>query len=253
MKNTNTSILVGVAFILGAGAGWIAKGKYVDYLFTHYVPAVVTLLAAFYGAKFAFEFQSGKEKKEENNKKIVSGNLAIFKLITMINSLLSYQSQIIEPIRGKETAFLEMSPTLPQEKDNISIDLDSLAFLFGTNDQNLVGELSVEVARYDAAVAAINDRSMVHRREAQPSLDAAGVKNGGNYAHEDIRRVLGERLFHTLHQSTDQVILHVDTTVLSLKEMSDKLTKALKGLFPDERIISVGMPGALENPDEGEA
>lgn len=253
MKNTNTSILIGVAFILGAGAGWIAKGKHVDFLFTHYVPAVVTLLAAYYGAKFAFEFQSEKEKKEERNRNIVSGNLAIFKLISMINSLLSYQKQIIEPIRGKETAFLEMSPTLPQEKDNILIDLDSLAFLLGTDDQNLVGEISVETARYDAAIAAINDRSMVHRHEAQPTLDAAGVKNGGNYLHEDIRRVLGERLFHTLHQSTGQVIYHVDTTILSLKEMSDKLTKALKGLYPDERIISVGMPGALDNPIEDNA
>ncbi len=248
MKNSNTLILIGGAFILGAGAGWIAKGEYVDYLFTHYVPAVVTLLAAFYGAKFAFEFQSEKEKKEEKNTKIISGNLAIFKLITMINSLLSYQRQIIDPIRGKETAFLEMSPTLPQEKDNISIDLDSLAFLLGTDDQNIVGELSVEVARYHAAIAAINERSMVHRHEVQLALDAAGVKNGGNYLHEDIRRVLGERLFHTLHQSTDQVIQHVDTTIVSLKEMSDKLTKALKELFPGEPIITVGMPGALENP-----
>lgn len=252
MKNTNRSILVGTAFILGAGAGWIAKGYYLDFLFTHYVPAVVTLLAAFYGAKFAFEFQSDKEKKEEKNRNIVSGNLAIFKLITMINSLLSYQRQIIEPIRGKETAFLEMSPTLPQKMDNISIDLDSLAFLLGTDDLNLVGELYVEAARYDAAIAAINDRSMVHRHEAQPTLDAAGVKNGGNYLHEDIRRVLGERLFYTLHQSTDQVIYHVDTTILSLKEISDKLTKALKALFPDKRILSVGMPGALENAPESD-
>lgn len=253
MRKVNIPISVGVSFILGTGAGWIAKGKHVDYLFTHYVPAIVTLLAAYYGARFAFEFQRRKEKQEQQNRNIVSGNLAIFKLITMINSLLSYQRQIIEPIRGKKTAFLEMAPTLTQQRDNVSIDIDSLAFLFGTDEQNLVGELSVEEARYEAAIAAINERSKVHRYEVQPTLDAAGIVNGGNYLHEVIQSALGERLFHTLHQSTEQVICHVDSTILSLKEMSDKLTKTLKKLYPDERIISVGMPGALENPAQGDA
>ncbi|MDA3800181.1 MAG: hypothetical protein PF692_14015 [Kiritimatiellae bacterium] len=253
MRNVNASISVGAAFILGAGAGWIAKGEFVDYLFSHYVPAIITLLAAYYGAKFAFEFQSRKENKEQKNRKIISGNLAVFKLSTMISSLMSYQIQVIDPVRGKYTAFLEMLPTLSQEIENISIDIDSLAFLLGTDDQNLLGELSIEKSRYDAAIAAINDRSVVHRNEAQPTLDAAGMKNGGSCTREEMQSVLGERLFHTLHQSTDQVIYHVDSTILSLKEMSDNLAKALKKLFPDERIISIEMPEERENPAEGEA
>lgn len=253
MKNTQVSISIGVAFILGAGAGWIAKGEFINYLFSHYVPAIITLLAAYYGAKFAFEFQSRKEIKEEKNRKIISGNLAIFKLSTMISSLMSYQRQVIEPVRGKYTAFLEMLPTLPQEKENISIDIDSLSFLLGSEDPNLLGELSVEGARYDAAIAAINDRSMVHRNEAQPTLDAAGMQNGGSCTREEMQKVLGERLFHTLHQSTDQVIYHVDSTILSLKEVSDKLSRELKKLFPDEKIISVETPEEREGPAEGEA
>jgi len=249
MKINSSSITIGIFFILGAGAGWIAEGKHVDYLFSHYIPAVVTLLAAYYGAKFAFDFQRGKEKQEEANRQIISGNLAVFKIVTMINSLLTYQRQIIDPIRGKDTAFLEMSPTLPQEKENVHIDINTLAFLLGTDEQNLVGELSVEQARYEAAIAAINERSKVHRYEVQPVLDAAGIVNGRNYFHEDIQRVLGERLFHTLHQATDQVIYHVDTTISSLKEVADKLSVALKKQFPGSRIISVSMPEDLEKAE----
>ena len=252
MKKTNTIISIGAAFILGAGAGWIAKGKHLDYLFSNYVPAVTTLLAAFYGAKFAFEFQRGKEEEEQKNKKIVSGNLAIFKLITMIKSLLSYQRQIIEPVRGKPTAFLEMSPTLQQIKDQVSINLDSLSFLLATDDQNLIGELSVEEARYEAAIAAINERSRVHRHEVQPTLDAVGIQNGGTYLHTDIQKALGERLFHTMVQSTDQVIFHVDSTIISLKNAADNLTKALKKQFPGERIIGVGMPTDEESAAQKE-
>lgn len=242
MKNINLTISIGASFILGTVAGWIAKGNHLDYLFSHYVPALVTLVAAFYGAKFAFNFQENKEEQEQTNKNVVSGNLAIFKLITMLNSLLSYQKQIIEPVRNKPTAFLEMNPTLKQKKDNISIDINSLAFLLGTDDRNLIGELSVEEARYEATIAAINDRSEVHRHEAQPTLDASKIKNGGDYSHGEIKDALGERLFHTLHQATDQVVYNVDTTIISLKDMADKLTKSLKKQYPNETILSVGMP-----------
>jgi len=59
-------ISYGITFILGSGAGWILSGKHWDIFFTSYVPALATLLAAFYGAKFAFQFQ--REKDEEKNK-----------------------------------------------------------------------------------------------------------------------------------------------------------------------------------------
>lgn len=250
MKHINKAIPLGTAFILGAGAGWIVKGSLVSFLFTYYVPAIVTLLAAYYGAKYAFEFQREKEQQVIDKKNMVSGNLAIFKLVTMINSLLSYQRQIINPVRNKPTAFLEMSPTLPQSKDNISIDIDSLSFLLGMDEQNLVGELSVEEARYDAAISAINERSRLHRNEIQPALEAANIKNGGSYSLDEINSALGERMFQTLQLSTRQVILQVDTTIVSLKTMSDKLTKALRDQFPNERIISVSIPDEYSESEE---
>jgi len=77
MQNTKIPISICVAFILGAVAGWMAKGEHLDFLFSHYVPAIVTLLAAYYGAKFAFDFQRSKEEKEQKNKNIISGNLAV--------------------------------------------------------------------------------------------------------------------------------------------------------------------------------
>lgn len=246
----NTKITIGAVFILGAGAGWIANGEHLEYLFSNYIPALVTLLAAFYGAKFAFDFQRRKEKEEQRTKKIISGNLAIFKLTSMINALLVYQRQIIEPVRGNPIAFLEMSPTLQQSNDNVSIDLDSLSFLLATDDQNLIGELSVEEARYEAAISAINDRSKVHRYELQPTLDSAGIQNGGTYLEADIQRALGERLFHTMVQSTNQVIYHVDSTLVSLKETADKLTAALKKHFPNERIIRVDVQNNAEATTE---
>jgi len=121
-------ILYGIIFILGAGAGWILSGKYWDIFFTSYVPALATLLAAFYGAKFAFQFQKEKEEENGKEKKILDGNLAIFNLMRMANTLLVYRKQFIEPFRGKPTAFLEMPPSLELLEDDINFEIENLFF-----------------------------------------------------------------------------------------------------------------------------
>jgi hypothetical protein len=242
MNFKNQLIPIGSSFILGAGAGWIAKGEYLSVFFTAYVPALVTLLAAYFGAKFAFDFQRDREIEAEKNKNLVNGNLAIFKLISMLNTLIAYQKQIIQPFRNNPTAFLEMSPTLQLTKEDISINIETLSFLLDTDDRNLIGEIAVERERFKSSLDAINERSVVHRQEAQPLLAAAGVVQGGNYAFEQIEAVLGNRIYVTLHQATDQVIEHVDSTISSIQEICNKLTESLKKQFPNSTVLRFSIP-----------
>lgn len=242
MNIKNQLITIGSAFILGAGAGWIVKGEFLSVFFTAYVPALVTLLAAYFGAKFAFDFQRNREIEAEKTKNLVNGNLAIFKLISMLNTLLAYQKQIIQPFRNKPTAFLEMSPTLQLTKEDITINIETLSFLLDTDDRNLIGEIAVERERFKSALDAINERSVVHRQEAQPLLAAAGVVQGGNYASEQIEAVLGNRIYVTLHQATDQVVEHVDSTIISIQEICNKLTESLKKQFPSATVLRFSIP-----------
>ncbi len=156
-------------------------------------------------------------------------------------------SKGIDPVGNTKTSFLEMVPTLPQGSDNISIDLDSLSFLLDTNNVNLIGEISVEQARYEAVISAINDRSVVHLKEAQPALETSKIKNGGRHTLNEIEKALGVRLFCTLQKSTEQVITHVDKTILSLKLIADKLNGALKEQFSKEKIIFLSILEDREN------
>lgn len=228
----------GVIFILGSGAGWVLSGKFWNVFFTSYVPALATLLAAFYGAKYAFQFQRDKEEKENKEKQILHGNLAIFNLTRMANTLYVYRRQFIEPLRGKPTAFLEMHPSLDLLEDDINFNVENLFFLLKADSINFVGELMVEKSRFQSALDAINDRSRVHRLEVQPTLEKAGFVQGGNYTLEQIEEILGQRLYHTITSSTDQVINHVDETINSLKSAGGKLSSLLKGIFPGEQVIS---------------
>lgn len=235
MKRT---ITYGIIFILGSGAGWILSGKYWDIFFTSYVPALATLVAAFYGAKFAFQFQREKEEEKNKEKQILDGNLAIFNLMRMANTLFVYRKQFIEPYRGKPTAFLEMPPSLELLENDINFNVENLFFLLNSNEINFIGELVVEESRFRKALDAINDRSKVHRFEVQPTLEKAGIVQGGNYTFQQIEGVLGERLHHTITQATEQVVAHVDETINSLKSAGEKLSGILKNIFPGERIIS---------------
>ncbi len=242
MKNSNCVIIAGISFILGATAGWIAQGRFLSILFTSYVPALATLLAAYFGAKYAFDFQRNKEIENTKRKNIVNGNVVIFNILRMINNLLNFQKQIIDPVRRKPSAFLEMSPTTQLPKEDISIDLNSIYYILETEDRNLLGEISVELSKYQKALDAINERSIIHIHEVQPTLEKAAIVQGGDYHPEQIEAALGNRLYVTMHEATKQVIEHVDNTLLSLQRVGSKLTQSLKKQFPGETIISISIP-----------
>jgi len=227
-----------IFFILGTGAGWILSGQYWNIFFTSYVPALATLLAAFFGAKYAFQFQNEKEERQHKEKNILNGNLAIFDLMRMANTLLVYRKQIIDPVREKPTAFLEMPPSLDLLENDINFNAENLFFLLQSGEVNFVGELVVENRKFQSALDAINDRSKIHRFEVQPTLEKAGIVQGGNYTFQQIEDILGERLHFTIQQATQQVITSVDETIDSLKNAGDNLSKILKEIFPGEQIIS---------------
>jgi hypothetical protein len=243
MNTKSRFIPIGLAFVFGVGAGWIAKEKSLDFFFTTYFPAIVTLLAAYYGAKTAFDLQRSREIESEKNKDLVNGNLVIYKLGSMLNTLTAYQEQIINPVRNKPTAYLEMKPTLLLSKEDINLNIETLSFLLNTDDINLMGEIEIEGRRFRTALDAINERSIIHQREAQAVLDKAGFVNGRDYSFEQIEGMLGNRIYETLKQATDEMVRHVDASIITIQQVSAKLVAALKKEFPRSRVLTFSRPG----------
>lgn len=236
------TITLGATFILGFAAGWLVEGQKWDVFLTSYIPSLATLVAAFYGAKYAFQFQ--KDKEVENNiiANVINGNNAIFTLGRMANKLAGYKRQIIDPIRNSPTRNLEMRPTQALEKDDIRLDIQNLYFLLEIEDRNLLGEIVVEEERYRNTIEAINMRSELHIREVQPRLEAAGIVQGGDYSFEHIEKILGGRIYTSISQATDQVISHVETALASITMISDKLTSSMKKQYPSAIIINFRIP-----------
>lgn len=137
---------------MGVGAGWIVQGRHWNVFLTSYVPALATLAAAFYGAKYAFQFQKDKEQEDNKKRNILNGNIAIFNLMRMTMKLRNVQRQIIDPARNRLVLFLQMQPTPHLINNDIKLNIESLYFLLETDDRNLLGELVTEDARYQSAL-----------------------------------------------------------------------------------------------------
>ena len=242
IEQLNQTITYGSVFLLGVGAGWIIEGHYWNIFLTSYIPALATLLAAFYGAKYAFKFQNDKDVYLEKKLNLVNANKSIFSLMRMANTLAVYRKEIINPIRNSPTIFLEMPPTLQMEKEFIKLDIESLYFMLETDDRNLLGEVIVEEERYRSTLDAINKRSELHLNEVQPLLERANFVEGGEYSLETIQEILKPRLYSSITQLTEQVLQHVDSTIESLQLISNKLHVSVKKQFPNDTVIKFSIP-----------
>lgn len=242
-----TYILIGVlSFVLGVQISWLFKSNQFGIFFTSCVPALATLIAAYFGAKCAFNFHSNKEAEKERKEKIVSGNIVLFNFLQMINKLLAFQRQSINPHRENPVDFLEMEPTNQLTNDDISIDLNSIYFVLETENMNILGEISIEISKFKTALDIINERSNFLVDEVYPALERAGVVSGVIYPPEHIEAALGNRLFVTIQDMTKNVVQQVDETLVSIHKVSDDFSQLLKTQFAGESIISVSIPDEVE-------
>ena len=242
MKAENQVI---VAALLAFGG--VMLGKYIDSgiivsVPEFILPALSTLAAAFLGAWYAFSLQDNKNRRETEDRRIAALNLAIFALGRKQNKLHNIQDQIVSRWKEHPARFLLMPPTHDLEKDDIAIDLTGLAYLLETAHANLLGELTIAVAKYRSALDALNLRSALHKGEVQLKLESAGLIEDKPATLAEIRSALGERLYITLSQATDQVIDAVPKALAEVTQISDQLTLAGRSTFPPKRIIRIGPP-----------
>jgi len=213
------------------------------------VPAVATLLAAFFGAWFAYRLQDKAKVREERASNVSAANRALFTVFQHVNSLKVFQYDMIDPVRNHPMKFIAMQPVLHEQHEDIQFDFSMLIFLLNTKHKQIVLDLFIEQQRFREAIKAINYRSALHIQQLQPALERAGIQEGVDYPVEGAEafftKALGPRLYKSLQRATDQVIYHVDRTVGSLDKAKGKMIKAFKELYPEGDFLNFEL---LEGP-----
>lgn len=201
------------------------------------ISAMVTLAAAFLGAWSAFKLEDRARKRKKVEENIAAGNRAIFMLLRMFNELFNIQQQVIEPVREHPAKSIVMLPLLTRDFDELRFEVDNLSFLLETKNRQILMELLVEENRFHTAIRLLNERSNLHLRKAQPLLEKAGIVEGGEYTKDQVAGALGQRIFNQLQRYTDQVIWHIDQSIMYLQEASKRLHSALTNMYPDTKFI----------------
>ena len=219
------------------------------------LPHLVTLVAAFSGAWFAFLLNDRAKARQTVRDQVAAINRAQFALIRQFNTLKVVQAQAVEPIRQHPGYHIAMRALLPLRDDAPELDLGSLSFLLETEDRELLLELMIENQRFKTAVQAINERSRLHLDEVQPRLEPAGIREGGQYSESDCLKALGEPLYLTLKRATDAAIDHVDQSIVSCESLVARLYDAMKKRYPKQTIIRLdpNRPSNQRHPTAGGA
>ena len=209
------------------------------------VPAAATLLAAFFGAWFAYRLQDKANVREEQASNINAANRALFTVFQQVNSLKVFQYDMIDPVRNHPMKFIAMQPVLREQHEDLQFDFSKLGFLLNTKHKQIVLDLFIEQQRFREAIKAINYRSALHIQQLQPALERAGIQEGVDYPIEALAKTLDPLLYKLLQRATEQVVYHVDRTVGSLNEVKGKMIKAFKELYPEGDFLNFEL---LEGP-----
>jgi hypothetical protein len=212
------------------------------------VSGLVTLVAAFVGAWYAFRLSDRDRARQTEREQVAAVNRAQFVLIQQFNGLKMIQSQIIEPVRQHPGRSVAMRPVLPVVGPPVRLDCDSLSFLLETDDRELLFNLLIEQQRFDAALQIMNERSRLHLEVLQPRLATAGIREGEDYSREAVVDAVGNELVVRLERATADAIEHVDKTIESCPVLIAEFYRAMKLRFPKHVVIRLAPEGPSNQP-----
>jgi hypothetical protein len=251
MKGDTEVVAAVVIFIGGFSLGVAMNESNGISLIKDYLPSIATLFAAFVGARLAFAYHSAAEKEAEVRKNVEAGNTAIFGLIRSYNTFINYKSQFLTPHQDSPIGFIEISPSVGFRRPDSIVDFESLSFLFASNKPNILGELSLIEAEILSTTDAIIERSNLHLNHVQVRLEAAGIEEGGTYSLGQIEAALGARVSITLKNSTQQVIVGVDSIIERTDKLIEELNALLKELYKGHQIVKMQKLNKQLNSDTG--
>lgn len=166
-----------------------------------------TLVGALVGAMLAYTLQRRFQRALERKAALVAAHRVMFVLLQQSNTVLLIQRDYVYPELKEKGRYLSI-PALPpfDTKKNV-LELTELGFLLETTESRaILHDFYMAQENYLEALNQWNLRSALHHEKAQPAMAMSGIKSGDIVREEAIRAALGNHLFQSLVNSTDNSI-----------------------------------------------
>jgi hypothetical protein len=237
LKGDHQIVIVVIAFFLGFVIRGIIETEQVP--ISEIVTGLVTILAVYFGASYAFKLQNDKAEKEKIKKEIEASNRTIYTVYDIWNTQKHYQKEIILPYEGKDDAWLNMSPTVKGMHESITFDVSNLDFLLSSGKPDIYQKLLLEEKRYRIILSLIEERSKLVFEELNPKMESFGCAPGVPIDMVKLEKHLGFDLVNKLKKLTEAIISHADENTASLEELHTNLHDYLTEIYPNEKFITV--------------
>lgn len=197
---------------------------------------LLALVGTFAGALLAFRLQGYGEELKETARRKAALNRAILVLAAQHNEVRTSLQELSAYTTKLDRAF-NMPASQPPESIDLRQQLDDLSFLIETGHPQLIFDLFIEQIRFDQAMQMIRTRNTFYVNEVQPKL-AEVLPNGTRATEEEIRELLGERLFVGAVTGGEQVHFHLDGSNTSILEAMSKTRLVSKEIFPNVKFLT---------------
>lgn len=214
---------------------------------------VVTLVAAFAGAFFAYKFNADREKQRKDEVDLASANRAIFTLVRVYNYIAGFNKQFLEPYSGNPAAYVAIQPSLGNSDPNWKLDYDSISFLISENRSEILTELTELEELFTIFTETVKTRNHIHLNIVQPAMEAAGIINGSSVALDDIDRILGDRTSTIMKSLTYELIDITQRGEEQSDNLIQKLHEIMVGIFPGKNVIRMEKLNKSSNADGDKA
>lgn len=238
----DTEVVLMIGFFI-AGAAFVAYANELSALphMESLSGAAATLVAAFVGAWYAFKLQLAHVEQQKIREQVEAGNRALFALVRTYNQFAAVRNQFIEEHRHHAARHLLILPMAGSIKP-LDLDFDGLAFLFDSEDPNLLGRLALFEEDVTSTLEVIEQRSRLHVEVVQPTVEELERRTGELMRFGEVEKELGTRHAKTLRMLTDFMVDGVDRVVSSADQHIEEMNAVLRDKFPGHKVIGMLKP-----------
>ena len=221
----------------------VQEASYLITLLPQIITVIVTLLAAFAGAWFAFLFQNKREDKKENDRNLASLDFVQINLIQQLNSLLILQKDHISKVEEipKQIKWLAISALPHRDFSQYKINSETLIFFAEKGYPELIQKILITEEAFFETFQILNTHSDLHLNKLQNKLEEAGwvEGEGPGCSPKELEEKVGHRIVTEKLRLTESLIGYTENTIKSHKEIISEIHSAGKKIFPGKKIITL--------------
>ena len=234
-------LLINVWYLSGVAIENKVLPKDYDFI----LQGLVTLVAAFGGAYFAFYLRENQDRNIVIEKNISAINTALFTLARQESAIDGIWKSICHLEKNKKRT-RKLRVIGVADYKSIKLNIDSLSYLISEGHKNLLFELALTQDRFELTTGVLELRNSIHLHEFQPAIFKLGVKSIGEITEEELIEMVGGYIYGNLNSATDNLYETVSKCKESLSTIRDDVYSTAITLFPKSRIVYFKFKGANE-------